>query len=304
MKKNNVVFTGSGPDARDFFLDQAAGVKAPNPITAEEILAANGENKNEVTGGSIQGTTLGAQRGNKNALTHGVYSEDLVLPWESEEDLRKLYEALKEEYQPEGCSEEHALLSIAKFMWLQRRANNMALLQFQAGMPEACHDTPWRAILHYQRETPQRVEELTQGAESMIKEITETITNFRTRSNSAPTNTAQGKQTQSEFAQLAAEVGRIDDCVQKKIMPAIKNLVSQVEQQTSLFSKAYDPDQIERQVAIDAAMETRVEKALWRFTAIKEFKKIRAPSVIPSQRPPRRAQIPKKGKLPPKLTFK
>jgi hypothetical protein len=288
MKKNDYVFKGSLQGAIERIKDEEAGVKSPDPITADDILAACG-------GESLQATKRStAQRGNKNALTHGVYSQDLVLPWESEEDLRDLCEALKEEHQPQGCSEEHALFTVAKFMWLQRRANNMASLQFQAGMPEACHDVPWQAILQYQRQTPERVEELTQGAKELIAEITAIAAEFRSRSMSAPTNTPEGKQAQTEYAALTAEVDRIKVHVEKKIMPAIRNLAAEAEQQTKLFSKAYDPDQIERLVAIEAAMETRIEKALARLTALKEFKKFQAPSLIPPQRPPRPAQVEKK----------
>ena len=294
MTKKDIIFTGSFQDARDFALDMNAGVKPrPDPVTAKDILAASSETANNAASGQ-NSQVAKTRRSTKNALTHGVYSEDLVLPWESEQDLRELYESLKEEYQPEGCSEEHAVLNLAKFMWLQRRANNMALLQFQSGMPDACHATPWQAIVQYQRQTPVRVEKLLQEAEKMIGEITTMASEFRTRSFSAPTNTAQGKQAQYNFGQLAAEVDRIGDHVQKKIMPAIRNLALEVEQQTKLFSKAYDPEQIERQVAIDAALETRVEKALWRFTAIKEFKKIRAPKLVPAQRPASPKRISKK----------
>lgn len=296
MKKKDVVFTGSLPDALKYFMDKEAGVKSPDPVTTEDILAASGKNAppDVASGESPQVTkNPGAQRGNKNALSHGVYSQDLVLPWESEEELRELYESLKEEYQPEGCSEEHALLSITKFMWLQRRANNMALLQLQAGMPDGCHGAPWEAIRDYQRQTPERLEKYLQTAEKMMEAITTLASDFRTHSMSAPTDTPEGKQTQSYFAQLTAGVDRISAQVQEKL-PAIQNIAFLVEQQVGLFSKAYDPDQIERQVAIEAAVEALLGKVFFRLTATKEFKKLQAPKLVPAQRPGRPARVAKK----------
>jgi hypothetical protein len=43
---------------------------------------------------------------NKNALVHGVYAEDVLLPWESREDLEKLLADLREEFGPDGRMEE------------------------------------------------------------------------------------------------------------------------------------------------------------------------------------------------------
>ena len=47
----------------------------------------------------------------KNALSHGVYSSDIVLPWENEQQFNDLHQALREEYYPDGVSEEAAVLS-------------------------------------------------------------------------------------------------------------------------------------------------------------------------------------------------
>ena len=47
----------------------------------------------------------------KNALTHGIYAQDIVLPWEIEQDFVDLYEGLRNEFEPDGrpkkrrCSE-------------------------------------------------------------------------------------------------------------------------------------------------------------------------------------------------------
>ncbi len=46
---------------------------------------------------------------NKNALKHGFYSSDFVLPGESEEEYRALHEALRQEWSAEGPTEESAV---------------------------------------------------------------------------------------------------------------------------------------------------------------------------------------------------
>jgi hypothetical protein len=66
-----------------------------------------------------------------NALVHGVYAKDLVLPWESEEDFTKLYQAYHEEFNVEGASEEEALLDVVVCDWQQRRAAKAAQMGFE-----------------------------------------------------------------------------------------------------------------------------------------------------------------------------
>jgi hypothetical protein len=51
--------------------------------------------------------------GPKNALTHGLYARDLVLPWKNEEDFIGLCESLREELFPSGPTGEAAVLDIA-----------------------------------------------------------------------------------------------------------------------------------------------------------------------------------------------
>ena len=58
----------------------------------------------------------------KNALVHGVYASDVLLPGESEEDFTNLYAAIRSDLNPEGALEEEAVLDIVRLHWLKRRA--------------------------------------------------------------------------------------------------------------------------------------------------------------------------------------
>jgi hypothetical protein len=62
-----------------------------------------------------------ANRGNRNALVHGVYASELVLSFESAEDFERLHGDLKQEFKPEGRQEEEVVLAIAKTYWLKHR---------------------------------------------------------------------------------------------------------------------------------------------------------------------------------------
>lgn len=57
----------------------------------------------------------------QNALKHGVYSREMMLPGESESQYRALRAALHEEYQPDGVSEEFLVDELCSLMWKKRR---------------------------------------------------------------------------------------------------------------------------------------------------------------------------------------
>jgi hypothetical protein len=58
--------------------------------------------------------------GNQNALLHGLYARDVLLPWDSKEDFLKLHEDLKTEFFPDGRAEEEAVLDLAFLHWHKR----------------------------------------------------------------------------------------------------------------------------------------------------------------------------------------
>src|SRR4051794_40815136 len=70
----------------------------------------------------------------KNALSHGVYASEVVLPWENKQQFDDLHQALREEYYPDGVSEEAAVFELASLYWKRRRLS--------IGIQLAFHDQP------------------------------------------------------------------------------------------------------------------------------------------------------------------
>jgi hypothetical protein len=64
------------------------------------------KNKQEAIPSSI--TKKGGVK-NRNALCHGVFSNEILLPWESEVDFEQLHASFNKEWTPNGCSEEMAV---------------------------------------------------------------------------------------------------------------------------------------------------------------------------------------------------
>jgi hypothetical protein len=68
----------------------------------------------------------------KNALMHGVYTSDVILPWESATDFYALLNGLRDYLQPDGTLEDQIVESIARQFWKKRRVEWLlqhALLQ-------------------------------------------------------------------------------------------------------------------------------------------------------------------------------
>jgi hypothetical protein len=67
--------------------------------------------------------------GKNNALKHGAYAQELILPGESEKEFEELLESLVAEWAPNGVSEEQTILDLAKYMWAKRRIDRYHLLE-------------------------------------------------------------------------------------------------------------------------------------------------------------------------------
>ena len=66
-------------------------------------------------------TNLQNPQPSKNALTHGFYAADVVLPWENQQEFDQLLRALQDEYCPDGVSEEIMVFDLASLYWKKRR---------------------------------------------------------------------------------------------------------------------------------------------------------------------------------------
>jgi hypothetical protein len=64
-----------------------------------------------------------------NALIHGVYSKDIVLPWERLEAFEALLDGIRLDFQPQGTTEDEIVFEIAVLHWRKRRIHS--LLQFE-----------------------------------------------------------------------------------------------------------------------------------------------------------------------------
>ena len=60
-------------------------------------------------------------KSSKNALTHGVYAQEVVLPWEDAQAFDNLHEEIRRDLKPSGYLQEEAVRDIAKEIWRKQR---------------------------------------------------------------------------------------------------------------------------------------------------------------------------------------
>ena len=58
---------------------------------------------------------------NKNALKHGVFANAVILPGEDPKEFEEHYISLKDEWSPDGPTEDDCVFSLANYLWRKRR---------------------------------------------------------------------------------------------------------------------------------------------------------------------------------------
>ena len=74
----------------------------PNTKTDHE--AIQNEAVSATEGAAPTPSLVSKKAGNKNALFHGIYSDEIILPWESPVDFEKLHSSFKDEWHPLACT--------------------------------------------------------------------------------------------------------------------------------------------------------------------------------------------------------
>jgi len=215
--------------------------------------------------------------GNRNALCHGLYSNELTLPWESEKDFERLHASFKDEWKPYGASEEQAVIELAHYTWILWRASKTALVQFHkvpfGGKRLKSGDMSWPDVLEGEHVIPKlatTAKELFQSIYQNIDDLFESI-----RSQPYQTDTVTGKAKQLDIAKLGSAVIETIKVV-KESESFVKKVSDFIVTQGEKYEKAYLPDEIEKQVRVMAMVDARIDKILRRLTSLKEYKRCAA----------------------------
>jgi hypothetical protein len=227
----------------------------------------------------------------KNALTHGVYAQDLVLDWENEQDFVDLHKGLRDEFEPDGPAEEEAVLGIASLYWKKRRLMIGSQLSYRrqpdaAALSEA-GDGGWRGVREYLESTSGKMESVSDAIRSMalaharaLQSTFEKLAALKFPPATPETEKLDRVGQLREESRAAREAERFDALIEtlnamgaKFISPALQIIECQDIEQ-SLAERAFRPDIIEREVKVGALIDRQIEKGLAQLVHLKEYKRL------------------------------
>lgn len=207
----------------------------------------------------------------KNALLHGVYASEFLLPWEDRQVLLDLHHDLMAEWEPDTATAREAVSCLTRAIWLKRRAVRAAQI---AALREP-----------YAHEIAASGQKSWSGIRRFLKEESDFDGDARLLNSGV-------------IAVQAAELRRqgkkllerdLDDKERTKIQEESKRVVERLERVVKLkgeleahqsaekvFNQAYDPHDMERVVRLEAMLDARIDKCIARLVNLKEYSRLMA----------------------------
>jgi hypothetical protein len=246
----------------------------------------------------------------KNALSHGAYSNQVVLPWENEQDFNKLHEELRDEFLPDGRTEEEAVFDLACLHWKKRRLNMGSRLPFlrdreMSALRDAAVRDGWEGIADHfaelldaqesTRDTMRYVNKEFHKAVAIMHEVMTKYMQQKLAPQGADEKSEAMEQISPPDASNPEDKRSTTDVLQEllPIMNDVRVLNTAITPNFLRFEKfclderpcerAYRPDLMERDLKIHAEIDKRIEKCITRLTVLKTYKEIHGLKEVKAQ---------------------
>ena len=196
-----------------------------------------------------------------NAITHGAYAENLILPGESIREFKLLHRALIDEWKPTGALEEDTVLTLAQCIWLKRRVDRFyqreASWAQQHPAEEEINDVGRRAKLLEKVQTLQDLNEVIADLPDIYK-----------RWMDAAIPRSQFKDEKSWIDGVKSKI--LDMLVQHRLV-----VILHIESQQFKAFKAGEVRELTaKKITLDERLAARIDKALKRLAQLKTFKQV------------------------------
>jgi len=202
-----------------------------------------------------------------NALTHGVFSKLLILPWESVTQFGDLYIDLLDEWKPVGRTEHDAVLSIAKGIWRKRRMQAFLKSELDKHSCDLAHDAYNEAevlrMLYISIETqPDKWETWLSG--------------LRTQE----ANDLRRKFPRENFQSDSDWVKAVQHEIKSNLLPAATPLGPMENCVNPSASVLFTDEAIEHDIGIEERIDAMIDRAVKRLVQIKAMKQMLGSSAI------------------------
>jgi hypothetical protein len=218
----------------------------------------------------------GAQSRKKNALTHGIYGKDILLPWESREEFEKLLAELRDEFQPDGRMQNEIVFDLAHLRWQKYRVHQMWVAAsyadpFVSDLVKAGRKS-WAGMRNHLKCEAK-------GKRTMVKLLDEL---FLEQTAEAAKTLAELIQTGNlaDSATKTSETRKRDANAFRNVakdftIPLIEAFEDRPNAEDSLH-RTYSPEYLEPIIRLEAMIDARIDKALGRLVSLKEYKRLAA----------------------------
>jgi hypothetical protein len=134
---------GNSSQISDLMPKKVRKMPAPKPACDKETLAARKAAIARANGAKSRGpiSAQGKARSSRNAIKHGIYSTQLILPTESRQDYDDLALQYRDTFHPSSPQEHQLVHEIVSASWTARRQS----LQTESPQPARSLDTMSRA---------------------------------------------------------------------------------------------------------------------------------------------------------------
>jgi hypothetical protein len=219
------------------------------------------------------------KRRKKNALVHGIYGQDILLPWESSDDFKKLLTELRDGYRPNGRTENDIVFDLAHLRWQKYRVRQMWIAAFYTD-PFVLDlidtgETSWQGLKSHLAKTTVSKRQLSDVLNEVFLERAEEVSKILADA------LREGKVVNS---QVHASQGKGYLDVKKDFTAPLLEALAGRPSADDLLHRTYSPEHLEGVIRAEAMIDARIEKALTHLIRVQEYKRLRAtcaPPLIP-----------------------
>jgi hypothetical protein len=224
---------------------------------------------------------MSSSKSTKNALSHGAYSSDLILPWENEQDFNDLHQELREELFASGRSEEEAVAELACLHWKKRRLNVAFQLAARrddhfSKLVDAGQREGWNGIIDYIANTSHdsnaSIRELIKPYLEAAKITYACVSKETEKMLAADAANQTAEQTTDKLEALIRLLKELQ--VSGAPIGSLLRMIENGQLDHERWHLPYRADALEKELKIGGEIDKRIEKVMRRLVATKEYKKL------------------------------